>query len=280
MKIEFNNHENELEMIESFLEKHSNPEASEIDDFMKRLNLIHQKLTSHLLESNQFDTKYIQRQKVMCDKLLHRLEDLKVQREIIDLAEESEMIANLSPETSKEENEKKIFLMRKKIDEFTKNHRPSRNNAKFIRFARACLDKAERGESVIISKKGVRPKKSISIESFRLKEPSMEEFEVSELLYELASLLYKEKFDEFEIFLAETFSKEYQNDIKFHVGKCGGDLTKLSDKTLRMKTIQGILGFSHELVDYYLGETPYPTLVEIHNLFQDLDFIEESETRE
>ena len=66
-----------------------------------------------------------------------------------------------------------------------------------------------------------------------------------------------------------------QKEIRYHVSNCKGSLETLEDPALRLKTIQGILGYAHDLADYYMDTTPYPTLLEIHGIFQDLDFVEQ-----
>ena len=70
--------------------------------------------------------------------------------------------------------------------------------------------------------------------------------------------------------MKEDFTLEMQKEIRFHVSKCKGILEKLSTKKDRMHSIQGILGLAHELTDYYLNNTPYPSAEEVHLTFEDL----------
>jgi len=107
--------------------------------------------------------------------------------------------------------------------------------------------------------------------------PSRECLEVALHLYELARLLYQEKFPEFHKMLVTDFSLIDQKNIETHVAICEGDLNSVSTLTIRIKAVQGILGYSHILANYHLGPSPYPSMIEVHNIFQELDLIEQIE---
>ncbi len=140
----------------------------------------------------------------------------------------------------------------KDIEAFVSDHRPSREDAEKIQLARGC----------IVSD---------------MSEPSRDCLEVAEHLYELARLLYQEKFEEFHKMLVTEFSLLDQKNIETHVAICEGNLNFISSLTIRIKAVQGILGYSHILANYYLGPTPYPSMIEVHNIFQELDLIEQIE---
>lgn len=273
MKIEFPSHEKELESIESFLERHTFPDICDLKKFIYILEKIDTSLDNSLL-SDQFDlSSYLEKQKKLVKKLVGRCHQLEIRKDVINLAEDAEKLANTSPGRSSQEVSKDAHVLRDKIDLFTKKHRPSRSNAKFIRFARACVEKAERHEPVVVKSKKGRSKKTLNLDDFRLKEATPERLDLAESLYELARLLYKEQYDEFLEMFSSSFSPSEQKDVLFHVSNSKGDIKNLSELGTRLRTIQGILGFAHTSADYYMGKTPYPSIIEIHSIFEDLDFI-------
>lgn len=280
MKIEFPGHEEELESIEAFLERHTFPEIGELKNFLNRLKKIDRSIDSALQSSEFVLSNYLEKQKNLVKKLAGRCHQLEVRKSVIRIAEDAEKLANTSPSRSHDDIAREAHLLRDRIDRFVEHHRPSRTNAKFIRFARACINKAEKHEPLIVPSKKGKSKKSVSLDNFRMKEASEDSLGLAELLYDLARVLYQEKFDEFEEAFLNNFSKDQQKEIQFHASKCSGSLTQLKNQTIRLKTVQGILGYAHELADYYLGDTPYPSLIEIHNIFQDLDFVDHIEESE
>ncbi len=280
MKIQFPGHEEELESIEAFLERHTFPDMGDLKKFLCRLEKIDHSIDTSL-DSDQFDiSAYLERQKELVKKLVGRCHQLEIRKNVINLAEDAEKLANTSPSRTSKEIAKEADLLRDRIDLFVKDHRPSRTNAKFIRFARACIEKAERHEPVMVKSKNGRSKKTISLDNFRLKEATPERLELAEALYELGRLFYQEKEEEFLSMFTNSFSPSEQKDILFHVSNSKGDIKNISDQTVRLRTIQGILGLAHTSADYYMGKTPYPSLIEIHNIYQDLDFIVHLEEEE
>ena len=273
MRIEFLNHEKELESIETFLERHTFPDICDLKKFLMTLERIETSLDSSIL-SDQFEiSSYLEKQKSLVKKLVGRCHELEIRKDVINLAEDAEKLANTSPGRSSEEVTKDAHALRDRIDLFTKDHRPSRSNAKFIRFAKACVEKAERHEPVAVKSKNGRSKKTLNLDDFRLKEATPERLDLAETLYELAILLYKEQYGEFLEMFSSSFSPSEQKEILFHVSNSKGDIKNLSDQTTRLRTIQGILGFAHLSADYYMGKTPYPSIIEVHSIFEDLDFI-------
>ncbi len=279
MKIEFPGHEDELASIEAFLERHTFPAMSDLEGFLDRLTEIDASIDRALGSEIVAIGPYLEEQKKLVERLLGKCQKLEVRKDVIDMAEEAEKLANSSPEKSHVIVLQDAQALRDRIDQFVSLNRPSRTNAKFIRFARACIDKAEKHEPVIAKSLTKKNKTTISLDQFRVKEPSLDHLEVGELLYDLARLLYQEKYEEFRVALAGNFSVSQQRDIKFHIRACAGSFEDLNNQVVRIKTVQGILGYAHELADYYMGDTPYPSIVEVHTIFQDLDFIEESEEK-
>ncbi len=280
MKIEFPGHEEELESIEVFLERHTFPDLDKIKNFLNRLTTIDKSLDIAIQSDEIGVTALLEDQKELIKRLTGRCHQLEIRRDVIDFAEAAEKLANSSPERSTEDITLAASLLRDKIDQFVKMHRPSRTNAKFIRFARACIDKAEKHEPVVIVTKQGKSKIVVSLDSFREKETSQEKLDLAETLYDLARMLYQERFDDFEETLLNGFSLSQQKEIYFHVVSCNSNLSDLKNQTYRLKAVQGILGYAHDLADYYMGDTPYPSIVEIHNIFQDLDFITHTEEEE
>lgn len=274
MQIEFPGHEEELVSIQAFLERHTFPDSSQLKKFLHRLSKIDSAL------KNIDVSPYLEKQKNLVKKLAGRCHQLEIRRDVINLAEDAEQLANSSPERSHDDIAKEANLLKNRIDLFLNQHRPSRTNAKFIRFARACIEKAEKHEPVIVRNKNGKPKKVISLDSFRVKEASTESLELAELLYDLARVLYQQKFDEFEESFLKNFSEHQQKEIHFHISSCDGNLQSLENPVIRLKAVQGILGYAHDLADYYMDNTPYPTIIEIHHIFQDLDFVTMAEEEE
>ncbi len=280
MRIDFPEHEEELESIGTFLDRHTFPDLGKLKKFLAQLTKIDSSIDQAIKKKELCIASYLENQKSLVTKLAGRCHHLEVRRDVISLAEAAETLANSSPERSNEEIAHDANLLRDRIDLFVKQNRPSRNNAKFIRFAKACIDKAEKHEPVVVKAKSGKPKNSVSLDSFREKEATPESLELAELLYELARLLYTEKYDEFEANLLKDFSPNQQKEIHFHVSACKGNLRDLTNQTSRLKTIQGILGYAHDTADYYMDNTPYPTIIEVHNIFQDLDFVTHLENEE
>ena len=277
MKIEFACHENELESIDEFLERNTFPAELELKKIFDKLSRIDESIDLALEGDAVAIGPYLEKQKELVKKLEGRRQKLEIQKDVISLAEAAEALANSSPLRPLKSIIIEAQELRDKIDLFLQNHRPSKTNAKFIRFARACLAKAEKQEPIISKSTQKRSKNTVSLDNFRVKEASLDSLELAEMLYDLARVLYEEKYDEFKDSLEGNFSPSQQKEIGFHISKCFGNLQSINDQVVRLKCIQGILGYAHVLSDYYMGDTPYPTIVEIHNIFQDLAFINQQE---
>lgn len=273
MSTQLTNHQGDLESIKSLLKRRFLPEHREIKEFSMQLEKIDQSISTALSQPQVVCKKILEKQQELVRDLTGRCQQLEVRRNVITLAEDAEALANSSPERPQEEIARDANDLRNRMDDFLESHRPSRTNSKFLRFARACIAKAEKKEPVLIRGQDGKLRKVISIESFKSKEVTVDMFDLGEELYALAALLYNEEFDKFCAMLAAHFSSDTQKEISFHVSMTQGDLDNLTDKSLRMRTIQGILGYAHDLTDYYTDDSPYPTLRDIHKIFRDLEML-------
>lgn len=278
MQEKFPTHAQDLAKIQDVLTRHSLVDSKSLKRFAGQLKKIDKSLDHILAQYGKHHPRTLDEQKELVSTLTGRCHQLEIRRDVINLAEDAEALANSSPTRSHSDIAKNANLLRSRIDTFLEHNRPSPNNAKFIRFARACIEKAERHEPVIDPTKLRRNKKVVDLEYFKHKEPSKEAYELAEALYGLAGLLYQEKIKEFQDSLEKDFSKETRQEIRFHVHTCHGNLDKTSTLEERLAIIQGILGYAHDITDYYMDNTPYPAIIEIHNIFRDLAFIESQET--
>jgi hypothetical protein len=265
----------DLEEIESFLDAHTLPEDKKLRTFSKQLKKIDLSI-SQSLSSNPENLDSLEKQKALVQKLAGRCHLLEIRKDIIELAELAEELANTSPDRDPREIALEANLLRNRIDAFLEVHRPSKNNAKFLRFAKACIEKAERQEPVLVSK-NVSTQNVVSLKNYQKEETTVASFELAENLYCTATFLYRDQTNEFIESLSNNFSDTTLMELRFHVQECGGDLQKLSTHEDRMHIIQGVLGYAHKVTDYYTDSTPYPSLVEIHHIFDDLDLVNQAE---
>ena len=233
MLIQFPEQDDVLESVESFLERHSFPRFGDLKNCLGRLATVDPS-------------------RALAQKLIGRCHHLEERRSVIDLAENAEALANSSPNRNPHDIAKEAHILRDRIDRFVKHHRPSRNNAKFLRFAKRCIAKAEKQERVVAKKSGV------ALNAFQY-EASAESLALAESLYELAALVYQEK-----PFSIDGFD---QKELAFHISVCKGDL---NNPKKRIESVQGILGYAHLLADYYMDHSPYPSKKEVRSIFQDL----------
>lgn len=260
----------ELWSIGQFLDSHAIPERSDLKRFSKHLSQMSESLTEMISTSPDL-TENLSKQQELIQELTRRCYQLEIRRCIIELAECAEKLANESPNKDAKEIAFEAQELRSRIDALLKEERPSRNNAKFIRFAQACIQKAENHEPVI-SNKG-KSKNILKLSLFENRETSMDSFDLAEALYSLASFLYYEDLEAFSQSLARDFSDASLMEMRFHVGECHGNLSLIDTHEDRMRAIQGILGYAHKVSDYYMDSSPYPSLIEIHKTFEDLDLV-------
>lgn len=260
-------HDEEISSIEKSLSSHTLVPRKQLKNFVSQLKKIDRSLEQSLQE-NTLGKHSIEKQKEMVSSLAGRCHHLKTRNDIINLAEEAEHLANTSPDRPHDEVASDANALRQRIDDFVKQNRPSRNNAKFIRFARKLLDKAERHEPVIVKQE--RRENVVTLDHYRTKDVTLKSYELAEALYELARLLYVEETAKFESSFKEDFSESVQKELSYHVSMCGGQMKEYCEESARLLIVQGILGYAHELTDYYLDNTPYPNIEEIHLTFEDL----------
>ncbi len=157
------------------------------------------------------------------------------------------------------------LALRERFEEFLRGRQLGVEGACEIRYIWACIGAAERGEGLPAFRQNF------------LGEVDEANLALAEVLYDLGRKLYEEEFEDFSLSLRSDISTFDLLEIKRHVALCGGDLDLISHPSIRLKSVQGILGYAHVLSGYYTGETPYPSMIEVHGIFQDLDFILHSE---
>ncbi len=256
------NHEEDLESIADALECNILIPKDTLKQFIFRLRKIDSSL-SDPSDSSLLDT--IEKKRNLVAKLSQKCDHLRERNTVISFAEEAEEIANASPFLSDAEVQEKVNDLQARLDGYIDASRPSKNNMKFLKFAGALLQKAQKHQPVL-----VKTLKRESLVEFREKAPgeiSLEAFALAESLYELAASLYEGKTKIFESMLEKSFSEASKKEMGFHVGICGGNIKKIESKSERIKVISGLLGFAHITTDYYASATPYPTAKEIKELF-------------
>jgi len=256
------NHEEDLESIADALECNILIPKDTLKQFIFRLRKIDSSLTDPS-DSSLLDT--IEKKRSLVAKLSQKCDHLRERNTVISFAEEAEAIANNSPFLSDAEVKDKVDDLRARLDGYVDASRPSKNNMKFLRFAEALLQKAQKHEAVL----GKSEKKESLVE-FRENSPgeiSLEAFALAESLYELAATLYQGKTKIFESMLEKGFSGASKKEIRFHASILGGSLSKIETEEDRIKVISALLGFAHITTDYYAKKSPYPTIKEIKELF-------------
>lgn len=207
----------------------------------------------------------IDKKRKLVESLSGKCQSLKERNTVISFAEEAEGIANSSPILSDYEIQDMAKNLRARIDRFISDYKPSKNNMKFLRFAKKLLVKAEKHEPVLVS----IPSSDTMI-TFRedsCGEISLDDFALAENLYEIAALLYEGKVESFEETLEKNFSRAMQKEMSFHISNCGGKIDLLQSPQKRLAAIRGILGYAHTITDYFINETPYPSIEEVDNTF-------------
>lgn len=238
-----------------------------------QLEKIDRSIDRALSDSETINKQILEKQKSLVHDLAGRCHQLEVQRDIISFAEAAEELANSSPNRPQEEVAADANQLKNRIEHFLLSHRPSKTNSKFLRFAHACIAKAERHEPVLVRGKDGHLKKVISIDSFQSKEVTLEMFDCAEELYALASFLYHEDIDNFRKQLEKVLPEDMRKELIFHLSVTNGDLELLDQRDQQLLVIQALLGYAHTLTDYYVYTSPYPPIAEIHRIFKDLDLL-------
>ncbi len=254
----------ELDLIQNSLDCRIFVPDDTLQKFIFQLRTIDTKLSS--IGKNSFH-HVITKKKELVEKLSLRCAHLKERNQVIEFAEKAEELSNESPFLTDEEVHERAEDLRASIDGYVESSRPSKNNMKFLRFARKLLVKAEKHEPVMV--KSPSKEKTIQLRENAPGEISLEAFALAESLYELAAALFVGNIQSFEAMLEKNFSLTEKKELIFHLSNCQSNLSTFQTEMQRLKVIQGILGFAHTVTDYYSTETPYPSLDEVKTLFSE-----------
>ena len=254
--------EADLDIIQNSLDCRIFVPKDTLQKFLFQLRKIDQALSENTQESL---LEVLSKKKELVESLTGRCLALKERNSVISFAEEAEHIANSSPILADAEIESLSDSLLSRIDAFIEDHKPTKNNMKFLRFAKKLLQKAKRHEKVLTPSKNKG--KTITLHQNSPQEISLDDFALAEGLYEIAALLFQGDIEDFKETLSKNFSFTSQKELSFHIHNCEGSLSNLHTKEERERVIQGILGYAHTITDYFAGETPYPSKEEIKNTF-------------
>lgn len=252
----------DLDIIQSSLDCRIFVPKDTLQKFLFQLRNI-----DHALAQNDNTSLHdvITKKRELVESLAGKCQNLKERNSVISFAEEAEHIANSSPILADTEIANLTENLNSRIDAFIEDFMPTKNNMKFLRFAKKLLQKAKKHEPVLIPIN--HNDTMITFREDSPQETSLDDFALAESLYEIASLLYTEQRETFQDTLTKNFSFATQKEISFHVHNCGGKISNIETESDRLKVIQGILGYAHTITDYFAGETPYPSIKEIHKTF-------------
>ncbi|MCH9811271.1 hypothetical protein K0U07_00740 [bacterium] len=256
------NGEEDLDIIQSSLDCRIFVPKDTLQKFLFQLRKIDLSLTENHEGKLQ---EVLTKKRELIESLNGRCLALKERNSVISFAEEAEHIANSSPILTDAEIESLSSSLLTRIDTFIADHKPTKNNMKFLRFAKKLLQKAKKHEPVLTpsTNKG----KTIAFHEDSPQEISLDDFALAEGLYEIAAILFQGNVKEFKETLSKNFSFSSQKELTFHIHNCNGNLSQLDTKEAQERVIQGILGYAHTITDYFAGETPYPSKEEIKSTF-------------
>ncbi|MCH9616864.1 MAG: hypothetical protein SP4CHLAM5_01380 [Chlamydiia bacterium] len=254
--------DSDLDIISSSLDCRIFVPEDTLQKFIFQLRSIDTSLSENTNTSLQ---EIVSKKRKLVERLAGRCQNLKERNSVISFAEEAEGIANSSPILSDSEIKDMASNLRARIDLFISDFKPSKNNMKFLRFAKKLLQKAEKHEPVLTPI--TTSSTMITFREDSCGEISLDDFSLAENLYEIAALLYEGKIENFEDILEKNFSRAMQKEMSFHVSNCGGKISLLSTPEQRLSAIRGILGYAHTITDYFASETPYPSIEEVDNTF-------------
>lgn len=252
----------DLDIIQSSLDCRIFVPDDTLQKFIFQLRKVDTSLSNNSDASMQ---DVVEKKKKLVESLSGKCDRLKERNTVISFAEEAEHIANSSPILSSSEIIMMSENLRSRIDNFIMNFQPSKNNMKFLRFAKKLLAKAEKREPVLTPI--ISSETMITFREDSPSEISLDDFALAENLYEAAAILFEGKTKAFEDVIEKNFSRASQKEMAFHVSNCGGKITNLSTPAVRSLVIRGILGYAHTVTDYFINETPYPSNTEIESIF-------------
>jgi hypothetical protein len=258
VSISLDSNERRLEVIKNSLERSILLHPQVIKNFQDELSKI-SKATKSIQPS-------LKSQKELIQKLHGRCHHLRVRREVIDIAENAEKLVHNLDKKSTRQVQDHANRLQKRLDTFSQKNKTSRINAKFLRFANNCLEKARKNEPLI---KGAHQEKIIDFSTFKVKEVCKQDYQLAQDLYELAQMLYNASFEEFNALL-EKLDIGARKELNFHIHTTNGALQNKSHGKILTNTVRGILGFAHTITDYYTSSTAYPSDKEIEAIFSDI----------
>ena len=218
--------------------------------------------------SSKIDHLSRKHQQALFNSVEKKLADLQHDHTVIMFAEKAEDLANTCSKRSSKEIHNEANQLKKLMQRYLQNNRPSRTNAKFIRFAQACIIKAEKGQPLLSAQK--RNKKVESIDDYRPTQAV--DVKLAERLYHIATLLHNKEYHK-ALSSCALFTQEENKELSFHIRKCKGFLLSSENESKKdqTNTIRGILGYAHISADYILDSSPYPDNEEILSIFTDLE---------
>ena len=254
--------EEDLDIIQSSLDCRIFVPKDTLQKFLFQLRKIDTSLSENKGSNLQ---EVLTKKRELLESLTGRCIRLKERNSVISFAEEAEHIANSSPLLTDQEIKELSQNLLTRIDTFIANHKPTKNNMKFLRFAKKLLQKAKKHEPVLSPKQNKG--NTVTFHEDSPQEISLDDFALAEGLYEIAAILFAGNTKEFQHTLTKNFSFAAQKELSFHIHNCKGNLSFLETKEAQERVIQGILGYAHTITDYFAGETPYPSTEEIKNTF-------------
>lgn len=260
-----------LTEVKNFIYNNILPSHEEIDQELVKLEEL-----ENLFKNPPKDlmtSSFLEKQKDLSLKLAKQCADLHTRKKVITFAEQGESFVHKTSHLSDEDLWQKAYKLEESIESFVSTERLSIEDAKFIRFANICIHKAKNREPLVHPLNAQNVQKITQLCFLSQKEPTQNSYLLGEELYASAHSLYKDDYEAFYKSIND-LSPDVYNEIIFHIEKCEGSIENISTEENKLSCIQGILGYAHHITDYYLSHEPYPTFVEIHKIFQDLELIE------
>ena len=255
-------HQHQLEVIHNTLRRSVLLHPKVIQDFETALK----KISSAIKNQPHLKSKANKEHHALITSLYGRGHHLRVRKEVIDLAENAQELAHNAKALNIHQVQKLAKKLQRKVDIFTKNHKTSRINAKFLRFANNCLEKA-RNHKVLLPTKNSN--KILDFCNFQVHDVSDDEYQLAQDLYILAESLYNNKIKEFHTLLKK-LNPSVLKELRYHTHTAKGSLQRFDTKKLRMNTVRSILGYAHTITDYYTSSSAYPSDKEIQEVFAEV----------
>lgn len=260
-----------LTEVKKFIYTRILPSHEEIDRELAKLSKLEKLFNDP--PPDLLTSSFLKKQKGLSQKLAKQCADLHTRKKVITFAETGEHLVHQAPNLSEALLRQKIQNLENSMRDFCSKERLSVEDAKFIRFANICIQKAKNREPLVHPLNEQNVQKITQVSFLSKKEPTQNAYLLGEELYVCARFLYKDDIESFHKTLND-FPLDIQKEVTFHVQICEGSLQNIESEEEKLSCIQGILGYAHQLTDYFMSHEPYPTFVEIHEIFQDLELIE------